>query len=225
MASQSLSGFMENEAQPYGERYWAYQRFGGATKASLRMFDATFSFSWVEDSRRMVEKVSGLFCIFWILWTVSINFTVMRVISAIFLKQTLVISAEDHERMQLQRLASKENYAQKIREILENADTSGDGYISSDEFMAFIYSPEVADAFIKLDLELLEVVALFRLLSDDSGTVDYEEFVQGALKLKQTASTLDAIQILHASKMLEDQIEGLAELIVGGYEPPKDMAE
>jgi hypothetical protein len=218
LISQSLTAFMENSHQPLEQRRWAFDRFGSASRATHRIFDATFSFSWVEDSRQMIKEVNGLFAIFWCIWVILINFTVMRVIEAIFLKQTLAVAREDAERMELQVMAQKEHHAAAIRDIFVKADSSGDGVVSSEEFLAFIYRPDVADAFIKLDLELIEVVALFRLLADEHGQADYEEFLQGALKLKSSASTIDAIQILHASKMLEDQIEGLAELLVGGYD-------
>jgi hypothetical protein len=215
LITQSLVAFMEDQQASFAERAWAYEHFGSASKATHRMFDATFTFSWVTDSRRMADNITSAFLVFWVLWTLLINFTVMHVIGAIFLKQTLVIANEDSDRMQLQRMELKETYAEMIRDILLRADTSGDGMVTVEEFSAFIQNADVAECFAKLDLELFEVVALFRLLCDENGKADYEEFLQGALKLKSTASTIDAIQILHASKMIEDQIEGLAELIVG----------
>jgi len=223
LISQALTTFVENSHKPLQDRTWIWENFGSASRATRRLFAATFSTSWVDDYRMMVDKVGGSTAIFWVLWTVFINFTVMRVIGAIFLKQTLVVAGEDAERMELQRMAKKESYADEIRNIFVKADTSGDGLVSSEEFLEFIYSPDVAGAFVKLDLELIEVVALFRLLADDTGRADYEEFLQGALKLKSNASTIDAIQILHASKMLEDQIEGLAELLVGGFDESRHM--
>jgi hypothetical protein len=224
MLAQALTAFIENTHKPLADRQWVWEHFGSASRATRRLFAATFSTSWVDDYRMMVDKVGGATAIFWVLWTVLINFTVMRVIGAIFLKQTLVVAGEDAERMELQRMAKKESYAEEIRAIFVKADSSGDGLVSTEEFVEFIYSADVAEAFVKLDLELIEVVALFRLLADDTGRADYEEFLQGALKLKSNASTIDAIQILHASKMLEDQIEGLAELIVGGFDESRSVA-
>jgi len=215
LISQALTSYMENDSEPHAERSWAFDNFGSSTKASRRMFDATFTYAWVSDSRRMTDNINQYLLIFWILWTLLINFTVMRVIGAIFFKQTLDIANEDKERMELQRMEKKQTYAETIRTVFQQADTSGDGLVSTEEFKAFICNHEVAETFSKLDLELFEVVALFRLLADDMGRADYEEFLQGALKLKTTASTIDAIQILHASRMIEDQIEGLAEILVG----------
>ena len=42
-----------------------------------------------------------------------------------------------------------------------------------------------------------KVVALFGVLSADDDEADYHEFLSGALKMKGSARTIDAVQILH----------------------------
>merc|ERR1712107_318324 len=56
--------------------------------------------------------------------------------------------------------------------------------------------------FQQLGLEVAEVAVLFELLSSESGQADYHEFLEGALKLKQSARAIDVIQIIHGNSRL-----------------------
>ena len=51
--------------------------------------------------------------------------------------------------------------------------------------------------FIQVGFVKLVVTTLFNLLSDDDGMADYEEFLSGAMKMKNSARCIDAIEILH----------------------------
>merc|ERR1712187_680589 len=81
--------------------------------------------------------------------------------------------------------------------IFSKADTSGDGKLSKLEFQAMMQDTVLVEMFEGLDLDADEVHALFSILSSDDGYADYEEFLVGALKMKSSARTFDAIQILH----------------------------
>merc|ERR1711871_1078615 len=130
----------------------------------------------------------------------------MRVISALFLKQTLAVANVDAERVMMQKMKEKERFANVIREIFISADTSGDGAINAEEFKRMVVDPVVGQCFEKLGLEVYEVVTLFHLLADDDGIADYEEFLEGALKMKNSARTIDVIQILHEHMKLGKQL-------------------
>lgn len=218
LVGQLLVPFMENQDNSYAVRLWAFHNYGSAAKATYTMFEATFSYSWVIESRKMMEKIDGLFVILWVIWTVAVNFAIMRVVAALFLKQTLAVANDDAERMFVQQMQEKEHLADTIRRRLKDrfasGDVSGSGFISEAEFGKMIYDPEVGESFAKLELELFEVVMLFRLLANEEGSTDYEEFLQGAMRMKSSARTIDVIQILHEHTKLQRQMTGLAELIL-----------
>jgi len=212
---QLLTSFMENEDNSYSVRLWAFNNYGSAVKATYTLFEATFTTGWPKESRKMIEQVDGWLAIFWVLWTVAINFAVMRVIGALFLKQTMNVASDDADRMAVQKMKEKEKFAELIRSIFQKGDESGDGEISAEEFVAMIYDPEVADIFTQLDLELFEVVMLFRLLSNEDGGADYEEFLQGAMKLKNSARTIDVIQILHEVSRVQKRVDAVLSVVLG----------
>merc|ERR1712217_972070 len=100
--------------------------------------------------------------------------------------------------MVMNKLKEKEHFASKLREFFAAADTSGDGVLSLDELQEMLNDPEVVEWLKILELEIYEVMSLFELLdNDENGTVSYEEFVRGAMRLKGNARAIDSILIMH----------------------------
>merc|ERR1712025_1162015 len=118
-----------------------------------------------------------------------------RAIAALFLKETLSVAANDSERRAMEKAKQKHAFAHSLKDIFARADTSGDGKLSRSEFKAMMQDDAIVEIFDRLDLDHDEVSALFEILSSDDGYADYEEFLLGALKMKSSARTFDAIQI------------------------------
>lgn len=215
LITQLLAGFMEDKDNVFNERLYMYERYGSAFKATFTMWGHTFTGRWTDDARRMTERVDGMHALFWIVWIVGVNFAVMRVIAALFLKQTLAVANDDAQKMALQKIKERDHFINIIREIFHTADVDGGGSLSAEEFVNMIKVPTVAENFKLLDLELFEVTMLFRLLADDNGEADYDEFLQGAIQLKGTARNIDVIKILHETIKIRKH---LAHLELGLYD-------
>jgi len=155
----------------------------------------------------MILEISGYWANFWVLYVVFINFAVMRLIGALFLKQTLASAESDDDKMTMIKLKQKRAFAHEIRQVFVEGDTSGDGLISPEEFKDMLRDPRIGKSFTRLGLEVAEVATLFQLLAADDGSADYEEFLEGALKLTNSVKTIDVIQLLHAQQTLQKQNE------------------
>lgn len=210
---QLLVGYMEDDGNPEELRRWAFEHFGSASVSIMSMWEATFTTGWWRFSRRMILDISGYWANFWILYVVFINFAVMRLIGALFLKQTLASAESDDDKMTMIKLRQKRAFAHEIRTVFIEGDTSGDGLISPDEFRAMLHDPRVGKSFTHLGLEVAEVATLFQLLAADDGSADYEEFLEGALKLTNSVKTIDVIQLMHANQTLQKQLEMIYEAL------------
>ncbi len=69
-------------------------------------------------------------------------------------------------------------------------------------------------AFEKLELDGDEIFSLFDVLCADDGVADYEEFLSGALKMKSSARTIDALQIQHGQLAMARDVKKVHELLV-----------
>lgn len=208
LITQLLAGFMQDKDASFKDREYLYERYGSASKATWTLWGHTFTGRWTSDARLMTERVDGLYALFWIFWIVGVNFAVMRVIAALFLKQTLAVANDDAQKMALKKIKERNHFVDMIREIFHRADADESGALTADEFLNMINDPQVAENFKRLDLELFEVTMLFRLLAHD-GEADYDEFLQGALQLKEAASNTDVIKILHETIMIRKTLANL----------------
>lgn len=209
---QFTNEFIADETQKWEARHWVFLHFGSATRAIYTMFEATFSGKWATIlSRPMIENVSGWFSLFWIVYTVLINFAAMRIMSALFVKQTMDVAKIDAERAAYIRMEEREKVLVTLRNIFRLGDTSGDGFLHKEEFEAMMEKQEVLDMFQEIELAAPELSLLFNLLSEDDGAADQDEFLFGALHLKNPVQTMDIIQVLHEQMVMKRAMKGVRE--------------
>lgn len=189
---------IEDDSRDMDMRLWMYENFGTAARSSWTMFECTFSGGWISKVNYVVMEVGASFAVFWITYIVLVNFAVMKVVGALFLKQTMTVASDDAERVVLEKMKHNKRYASQLQEIFSKADTSGDGIINLEEFEVMIDDPQILEMFAKMDIEVPEIKMLFQVLSEDDGETDYCEFLEGALKMKNSARCIDTIQIQHS---------------------------
>jgi len=173
------------------------------------MFECTFTGTWTRFARPLIEDVSSVFAVFWIAWVLGVNFMTMRVVAAIFMKHTFAVAALDQEQVAMDNKKRKEKYAKQLMTIFHHGDTSRDGAISKEEFEAMLEKPNVVEAFEKRGLDLFEVETLFNTLSSDDGDADYEEFLEGALKMTSSTHTLDSVQVMHNQMKMSRDLDSI----------------
>jgi hypothetical protein len=203
LMAQCASMFLDDETIELERRRWLYQNFGTTWASMYTMFECTFTGAWRFYSRPLVEEVSYLFAFFWIFWVILVNFTTMKVIGALFLKDTMAVSARDAENCAISQLKNKGASAEKLRAVFNEADTSGDGCISKAEFNLMMQSEDVIEDFASLGLDPDEVTSFFTVLSADDGTADYNEFISGALGMASSAPTLDRLKAMQGQIKIE----------------------
>jgi len=201
--------FVHDEAEDVEQRQWVYDHFGSPSRATWTMFEATFTTAWPNKARQLIMGVSPWFALFWVPYVVVVNFAVMKVIASLFIKTTFAEANLDAEKQAVAQMKQREQFAAKIRTVFNCADQSGDGFLSRWEFDQMLQDPKVMVLLKQLEIEPHEVTMLYNMLSDDDGTVDYDEFLSGALNMKNTARTLHIIEVLHQNLQLKKAIEKL----------------
>mmetsp|Transcript_32832 Transcript_32832/g.83062 ORF Transcript_32832/g.83062 Transcript_32832/m.83062 type:complete len:748 (+) Transcript_32832:108-2351(+) len=160
---------------------WTYRYYGTPAKSFYTFFELTFSGGWPNYARKLVEDVNPLFALFWAVYVSCIIFAMTRIISALFLKETLQTAQKDAE-MQT---------ARKLANVFSAADTSGDGRITMQEFTKLLQKSHVKTYLEKLGLEADDPEQLFKLMDDGDGQLTNEEFLENAAKMKGEAKSQD----------------------------------
>lgn len=151
---------------------------------------------WPNRLSPLVVSVSPWFAILVLLYVVCVVFAVIRVIAALFLKDTLQASAGDAEMLAQQKQSEKVAYAKKLKDLFIQADSAHKGFLTYDDLAEIIAEPLVKSYMSALELDVHEVWSLFSLLDDGDGRLSFEEFAQGVIRLKGTARSMDVIQMM-----------------------------
>lgn len=198
------------DKQNMADRLWVWERYGTSFRAIYTLYEITFSGSWPSFTRPVIDKVHAAMVIFFVAYITVVAFGLIRVITAVFLKDTLDAAANDAEHLVAERLVKKEQYARKLEAIFGAIDAEGDGEITEERLVEALERPVVRAYFqTSLDLDVHESKALFHILDDGDGTVTLEEFIDGMLRCKGNARAIDQVATQREIKHLDRKISRL----------------
>lgn len=205
--SQILSDVIFDESRSMETRMHVYTYYGSALRAWLTMFEITFApGAWAKVGRPLIEDVHEAYSLYFIGYVAGVTFAIIRVITAVFLRETLQVASQDSEMMIAEKLAQKNKYKEEVRELFMAADKSGDGNVNHSEFQAIMENPQVKTWLSVLELEVHEVDGLFHLLDNGDGSISFEEFIGGVVRLKGAARSVDVMTMLYENQKLNTNI-------------------
>merc|ERR1712130_77288 len=184
-----------------------HQKFGTSTRALYTTFEITSSGGWPTFVWRLVNEVSWFYAIYFWIYVYIVVFAVIRIIAALFLKETLSVAAEDADTVIQERMRETKNYAAKLEKLCKVVDLAHDGNITATEFMTVMQQPEAKAYLSSLEVSCTDIASLFHLLDDGTGSVSYSEFISGIVRLKGQARSQDLLLVLHELKALKQDFQ------------------
>ncbi|CAL1169364.1 unnamed protein product [Cladocopium goreaui] len=191
------------------DREWIWRRYGTTFQAMYTLFEITFAGNWPTSARPVMEKVSPYFVLFFIPYICIVVFAIIRVIGAVFLKDTLDAAQNDAEQLVIDRLRLKEQYVNKLEGIFRAIDETGNGLISEERLSSILSNPKVAAYFQTLDLDVHKSAALFHILDNGDGEVTLDEFIDGIMRCKGPARAIDQVAMHAELKQLDAKVTKL----------------
>lgn len=212
---QTLQPYMVDgpEALSEGDRRELFSMYGTFGQAIVTMFKMTFSGCWPAYANKVLE-VHPAYVFFFGIYVSVVIFACTRIVTALFLRDTLKAAESDADMMVAETLEKKRTYLRKLHELFCMVDSSGDGQISIEEFEAVIGQPQVRAYLELLDITFAEVENLFNLLEGGSGSISHHDFLQGILRLKGQARAMDIVTLMRETHKVQDvckRIERLCE--------------
>lgn len=206
-----LQGYIEDENHPFESRKWIWLHYGTAYRATYTMYEITMAGNWPTNVRPVLENVSHAYVFFFVGYITVVVFAIIRVITAIFLSQTLEAANNDVEVMIQERMRKKSMFVEQLEGIFEAIDESGDGLLSEEEMKELLADSKVQAYMESLEVALPESEALFRLLQNSDGQITYEDFIEGILRCKGPARAVDQIVLHSEVKSLNTLIQKLQD--------------
>jgi len=142
---------------------------------------------------------------------IFVNLAVMNVISGLFLQSAIEQAQQDLENMISQQREEKEKYAKRFEHVFEQIDHDGDHVISMQEFEQALTKSMMQGLLQALDIEAGNAWTLWKLLDvNGDGRLERSEFVDGCLKLKGMAKSIQIEQQRYEVKFLMDSVTEFA---------------
>merc|ERR1712107_384052 len=121
---------------------YLYYKYGTGIRSFYTTFEMTFSGCWPTFLWPFISRVSWVYGLYFLFYVYFVVFAITRIITALFLKETLNIAAADSDMMVQENLRSTQSYTRKLSELFEAMDISGDGRLNFREFDSLLSMPE-----------------------------------------------------------------------------------
>lgn len=194
------------------ERVWLYDHYGDSLRAIYTLFEITLAGCWPSYLRPLIEKVSGWYVIFVFIYVSVVVFALTRIISALFLKETLQIASNDAVAQANEQQKSKRIYVNKMRKLFEAVNAGGTGSISLDQFNHMLTNPDVVVVLKSLDFEVHDAQNLFHMLDVNmAGEITFDDFIKGMTRMKGPARSVDLVTLMGASDRMFSKLLSVSE--------------
>eukprot|EP00929_Paragymnodinium_shiwhaense_P091728 TRINITY_DN51637_c0_g3_i1.p1 TRINITY_DN51637_c0_g3~~TRINITY_DN51637_c0_g3_i1.p1 ORF type:complete len:668 (+),score=91.53 TRINITY_DN51637_c0_g3_i1:70-2073(+) len=241
---QGISNFVENARTPEELEHAAqvYTNFGSLYETMVSLLSAiTGGNDWMVygEKLRLLGPGDTYFMIFmfYILFT-CIGF--LNVVTGIFVDSAVCTRTDDEVVESFKQ--DTRRVCEEARRMFKMADKDSDGLITYDELEGYLSEPWVKAYFSALEMDPSEAKSMFTIMDVNSdGCVDIDEFIEGCMKLKGAAKSIDLLAMMYDSAQFAEDFRRFADqmvtdlhavkLSIGGaaqptspqYQPSKDV--
>lgn len=135
---------------------------------------------------------------------------VLNIITGVFVDNAMENTKTQREFLIQAQMEAREKHLRQLRDIFIAMDDDGDFVLTYQELENSLQDESVRTHFQALDLDPSDMKRLFGLLDEDgSGEVFLEEFLDGCLRLKGGARSIDVHAILWECKRLAAKLDHL----------------
>jgi len=222
MISQTLQIFIQNPDENYEARLMMNSWYGTFSRSMYTFFEITYSGGWPLLVRPVLESVSAWYAIPFLIYVTLVVFATLRIVTALFLKETLSTAANDAEMVIEDSRRFALQYQKKLEELFRLVDDDSDGHLTAEEFVEAMALPSVEQYLGYLEITVRDCGPLFDILSGDDGLITISEFCRGIMQLKGTARSLDIVILQHEnSKMMNEckKVRRMMERFVAQRDP------
>eukprot|EP00930_Biecheleria_cincta_P020288 TRINITY_DN15290_c0_g1_i1.p1 TRINITY_DN15290_c0_g1~~TRINITY_DN15290_c0_g1_i1.p1 ORF type:complete len:711 (-),score=120.15 TRINITY_DN15290_c0_g1_i1:60-2123(-) len=208
-----------------------YIMFGSLAKSAYTLIQCVLGgVSWgvVTDSIMYVDNVSTVLLFAFIFF---VMLAVLNIITGVFVEEAMKTHQSQKDVLVQKELQARQEYALQLLTFFKAVDVDNSGVVTRDEVCAILEEKEMAAYMRVLGFQVEDADRLFRLLDrDGSGELAVDEFVDGCVKLKGAAQSIDVFEITMECRKLERQLQELAESqsdltdVVSRMPPPQDLS-
>jgi uncharacterized protein with PIN domain len=203
---QFLESYVQDESNSEEQRMEVFKFYGTFVRTMLTMFEITLG-NWMPPCRALVENVSEWYMLFSVAHKFVIGFSVVAVITGVFIQETFKVATTDDRIMVMTKERARNTHKKKMTALFNSADEDGSGFIDYSEYGEIFGDPEVKTWLSAMELDVSDLEMIFGLLDTDrDGRLSQSDLVDGVSKLKGHARNTDMIALHHCNQELRDSI-------------------
>lgn len=186
------------------------QRFGSLSRSvNSLVISMLGGVSWGEISV-ILENVGWLLVALFFFYIFFAMFAFLNIVTGVFVDNALQTANSQRELLVEKEWGLKQHLLSELRELFKQIDEDGSGSIGHDELVKYLKDQRTKVYFEILGIAPEDTSKLFHLMDvDGSGEVDIEEFLEGCLRLKGVAQSIDVHSCMHLSNAILNQISSL----------------
>lgn len=179
--------------------------WGSMPQSVLSLFQGvTGGVDWHQIADPLIDGISPWFGLFFIVFMAFCILALLNVITGTFV-ETMSQQAKE---LQLR------NRIYQARRLFKEIDIDGSGFISPDEILGQTDTPAVQEFFETIDVDPSDAKGLLEVIDiDGNGKINFEEFLEGSLRLNGSAKSSDLIMLAREMKRFQaNQLRELAAI-------------
>eukprot|EP00929_Paragymnodinium_shiwhaense_P118552 TRINITY_DN90473_c0_g1_i1.p1 TRINITY_DN90473_c0_g1~~TRINITY_DN90473_c0_g1_i1.p1 ORF type:complete len:614 (-),score=97.32 TRINITY_DN90473_c0_g1_i1:240-2081(-) len=186
-----------------------FDLFGTFDRSVLSIHEVTFG-NWVPISRFLSKNFSRYHAYFFLAYRCVISFGILLVVRSVFVAETIRCAQTDDEIMILQKERQVRVNSQRMQRFFAEADDSGDGLVSLEEFRQILANKRVQTWLAAQDLHISDPAFVFQLVdSDGTDCLSAVELAHGLSRLKGPAKAMDLMSMSVDVKKMNSRLHEL----------------
>lgn len=186
--------------------------FGSVARAMLMLFQgSTGGIDW-GDLHDELTKVGEVYAFLFLLYIIFFQFAFFNIVTSIFVEKAMKLAQPDEEEQVREKYEEVKRTMNSLRNLATRLDTDQDGLISLAELEDKLRDKEVKTLFEMHGLNIIEVKSFFKMLLilEGSKSLEIDPFVDGCIKARGSASSLDLLDVKNQIAIVSDTLAALA---------------
>lgn len=150
----------------------------------------------------VVSQAGDFYALAFLFFTLFFNFALFNILTGVFVEKAITAFMPDRADQLLEERRRLVSEADDFRDLCKRLDRSRAGRISLVDFMEFMQNETMVVSMASLGLAVHDVELFFKVVAGSRDEVSIEEFVEGCMATKGTASSLDVQKQLFETRLI-----------------------